>query len=831
LKILLEDHASDPQYQMRFSREARAASSLNHPNILTVYDIGNEHETPFIVTELIEGESLRQIIRKGPLPIKKLLDFAVQIADGLSSAHQAGLVHRDLKPENIMVTPEGRVKILDFGLAKIEFSNTGGSHEETVPGVTQGVIIGTVPYMSPEQAGGEAVDFRSDQFSFGVILYEMATGIKVFHRSTPIRTIAAIMKEDPPPLNSLNHNAPSLLCDVINRCLQKEPVQRYGATIDLHYQLRDIRENFSQKPASQGSTRRRLSIAIFLFVFIIAVGALIFEKFNRLHTAKPEFQKIDSLALLPLVNLSKDPKQEYFADGMTDELNARLARIESLRVISRSSVMAYKGKQKSLREIAKELNVDAIVEGSVLQVGNKVRINAELIDANSDHHLWAQSYERDLEDVLALQNEVALSIVEEIKIRLNPNEAKSLKQSPTVNPEAYEAYLRARLLHLNNPDLDDKDLALIIELLNRAVELDPKFALAFIHLGRAHSLWVGMDWKNQDEHKKKAKAAIDRAFELQPGIPEGHVALGYYNYHVLKDRDAALKEFNIAGRELPNDPERLWGIALVQRQRGQFQAALDTMQEILQISPVDILLLIQLGVINEQIRRRSEADQYYTRAISLQPDALTPYLCKARNLLQSGDRGKARSVLESIPKKHDGETEWCLYWYKQDIIERNYQEALMRISLMPEVSKKNVLAGLAYRYIKEPKKAHQSFETARVLLEKELQENFNDSYIHSYLALAYAGLGLKVKAIREGKLAIQLLSTSAEAIEGPGQIKNLAHVYVLLGEYDAALTELESLISVPCGYWLSVSSLKSDPIWDPLRTYPRYKQLLKLSFN
>jgi serine/threonine protein kinase/Flp pilus assembly protein TadD len=829
-KILTPEILGNIDQEKRFAQEARLASSLNHPNILTVYDVEFEKDVSYIVSELVEGVSLRKLIHNTPLPLKQLLNIAIQIADGLSAAHRAGIVHRDLKPENIMVTVEGRVKILDFGLAKPDLVRPARAEEETASEVITeaGTVVGTVPYMSPEQASGEQVDFRSDQFSFGAVLYEMATGAKAFYRKTPVRMLAAIVNENAMPIQSLNPKVPVPLIWIIERCLQKNPADRYSSTIDLFHELSNLRTHLSEKSAEivKPSHSRRNVVILAVLAVLASIALLLF---NSQKTEKPvpaqQRQSFNSLAILPLKNLSGDQTQEFFADGMTEELIAKMARIESLRVISRTSVMEYKDQKKSLPQIASELNVDAVVEGSVMRVGNKVRITAQLIDGATDRHLWAQSYERDYSDILALQSEVALSIAEEVETKLQPQEKKNLSASSKVRPEAYEAYLRAWTLM--NPDLTKEDAELIIELLDRAVELDPDFALAYARLGRIHSIWFNMSWPDKQEHAKKAKSSILRALELKPGLPEGHIAMGFYELYVLKDRVSALKDFQIASMDLPNNDDGLWGIALIQRQEGKFADAAKTMVKVLQINPRDVVAWIQLGVMNEQIRNQSEADRSYNRAISIQPDAMEPYLRKSHNDLWNGEIAQSRAVLEKIPKRHEGSINWAWSWYTQEMMERNYRAALARLATTPDSSIKHMLQGFAYRMLNDPKNAHQSFEKASVSLEKEVKNDPSDPNLHGYLAIAYAGIGRKEEAVSEAKIAIQQMPISQEAVEGPGQIISLAHVYLLLDEKDAALDQLDYLLSIPAGFWLTLSSLKTDPLWDTLRERPKYQTLLQ----
>lgn len=836
IKILSLDSVGNAELQRRFAQEALIASALNHPNILIVHDIGNLNGTEYIVTELIEGESLRKVVKRGPLPLKRLLDIGIQIADGLASAHQAGVVHRDLKPDNIMISKEGRAKILDFGLAKALTEHIAGPNEDTIPpSITKnGIIIGTVPYMSPEQAQNLEIDFRSDQFSFGLILYEMITGKTAFHRDNAMRTLAAIISENHIPITTHNPKAPQSLIWLIDRCLQKDPKDRYGATIDLYHELVSVREHLSDATITQPQELRKSKTKFSMWIISIFLIAAILigvssGKLRRIFGHSTS-RKIESLAILPLKNLSGDPKQEYFADGMTEELIATFAGIDSLRVVSRSSVMEYKKENKSVPVIAKELNVDAIVEGSVMQAGDQVRITAQLIDAATDRHIWGRSYERDLRNILALQNEVAQSIVDEIQIKLDPKDEKRLAHAPPVNPQAYLAYLRA--WQIRNPDLTKDDARLIIDLLDRAVELDPKFALAYTQLCRIHSLWIFIDWEDKKTHAEKAKRAVDRAFELQPGMPEAHVALGFYFFQVLKDKDKALKEFAIAAKDLPNDSELLRGIGFIQRQKGNYQAATETLEKIYALNPKDAIVLIQIGLTYQQMRIYSKADHYFDLAIALQPDALDPYLYKAQTqIMWKGEIAKSRAILEKIPKHHLGKSSWGESWYVQEMYERDYPAALKCILSTPENPWKDIWAGVAYRQMNENSKAIASFEAAKASLEKSIKDEPDNARSHTALSLAYAGLGKKNEAVMEGNIGVKLNPITEDAFGGPGHVLYLATVYAMVGEKDAALDQIETLLKAPTGYWLSIPDLKLDPKWDSLRDHPRYKELLKTFQN
>jgi len=425
VKVLPAAFSADPDRLRRFEQEARAASALNHPNILTIHDIGTHGGAPHVVSELLEGNTLRERLDGSALPVRKATDYAIQIANGLAAAHEKGIVHRDLKPENLFVTKDGRVKILDFGLAKLTRPEAASGPQTQVPTVTAGtepgVVMGTVGYMSPEQVRGHPADQRSDIFSFGAILYEMVTGRRAFQRDTAAETMTAILKEEPSGLSEVSARVAPALERIVQHCLEKAPEERFQSARDLAFALRDALSESATSKALPAAPRFRFRLGVPFVLAASLLAAVVLwllwrdvGGFRGRSLSQAGAPQIQSLAVLPFQNLSRDPEQEYFADGMTEALIADLAKIRALRVISRTSAMQYKDVKKPLPQIARELNVEAVVEGSVLRSGDRVRITAQLIHAPTDRHLWADSYERDLKDVLALQSEVARAIAQEI---------------------------------------------------------------------------------------------------------------------------------------------------------------------------------------------------------------------------------------------------------------------------------------------------------------------------------------------------------------------------------------------------------------------------------
>ncbi len=432
VKVLRPDLVQDEERLKRFEREARAASGLNHPNIVQIYDIGEHEGSRFIAMECVDGQSLRKLFENGPLPTKKLIKIATQTAEGLAKAHAAGIVHRDLKPENIMVTDDGYVKIIDFGLAKLR---PGGSELDSERSTLDqietydGVVLGTVGYMSPEQVKGQAADFRSDQFSLGVVLYEAATGRRPFSAGSVAETFSAVLKEEPAPITESSARVPATLARVIERCLAKAPEERYDSTRDLVIQLEDLG---ADARARGGRAKGRLAAGAASIGLLAVLLTVFYWLGNPREPGGTGLPRVESVAVLPLDNLSGDPEQEYFVAGMHEALITVLSKIGALKVISRTSVMRFQETNKSLPEIARELGVEAVIEGSVLRAGDRVRITAQLVHGATDEHLWAESYERDLEDVLTLQREVARAIAEEIQVTLTPEEKVRLAEAPPV---------------------------------------------------------------------------------------------------------------------------------------------------------------------------------------------------------------------------------------------------------------------------------------------------------------------------------------------------------------------------------------------------------------
>jgi len=509
--------AGESTTRMRFHREAKLLASLNHPNIALIYDIiEQEEDLSYLILEYVPGESLAQRIAHKPLKLEEALSIARQIALAVSAAHKKGITHRDLKPGNIKLTPEGRVKVLDFGLAKTSVSE-GTDIEITF--TEPGHIIGTPAYMSPEQARGNPTDHRTNIWSFGCIIYQMLTGHSPFESDTATDTLARIIERQP-DWELLPNETPENISVLLRRCLEKDPERRLGDIADAAIEISETLSLSATRPAAPFRTLLRWAMAIGFVVVAIVVGLNIGRWREQLPGGVSP-GRIESLAVLPLQNLTGDPEQEYFADGITEALIANLGKIGALRVRSRTSIMQYKDVKKPLPEIARELNVDVVVEGSVLRVAEQVRITAQLIHAPTDTHLWADSYERDMRDVLTLLSEVARTIARQIEITVTPDQEARLAARRPVNPETYVAYLKG-MFHLNKstPEGTEKGL----DYLRQATEKDPTDALAYGGLALGYAVSAHGPGAPTDASVQATAAAL-KALELDDTLAEAHSAL------------------------------------------------------------------------------------------------------------------------------------------------------------------------------------------------------------------------------------------------------------------------------------------------------------------
>jgi len=823
--------AGDSTARARFRREAELLASLNHPNIAVIHDIiEQDQDTGYLILEYVPGQTLAERIAREPLKLEQALSIGQQIAEALSAAHEKGVVHRDLKPGNIKITPDGRVKVLDFGLAKASASEViNGESAVTGPGR----VLGTPTYMSPEQARGKSTDQCTDIWSFGCLMYEMLTTRPPFEGETATDTLARII-ERKPNWELLPQMTPTKIRILLRRCLEKDPRQRLQHIADAAIEIKKV--------LSLPATARQLTIpakfrriAMITGVVVIIVASIATWLVNK-KPALPSSKEI-RLVVLPFENLGS-VEEEYFAAGITDAITARLGRIHGLGVISRQSAMQYKNKEKSAQEIGKELSVDYILEGTVQHErpsdpNSKVRIIPQLVRVSDDTHVWSDIYDDDMSEIFRLQSDLAERVAQALDITLLEPERRALRARPTENMEAYDFYLRGN--EYFHRSILESDLRIAMRMYQKAAEVDPTFALAHAQLSRTHMMMYWHYYDRSEEFLEMAKQAVDKALQLDPDLPEVRLALGHYYYHGHLDYDRALEQFAIARKSQPSSSEVLSWISFVQRRQGKFEQALPNIKKAFELNPLSSFLAREVGETYSLLRKYSEAEPYYERAISLRPDMPVAYDRKSGlYLCWQGSTQKARAVLQEalqhIKLTEDPYTVNLLV--NIDVYDGNYQEALDRLSLKSEdiddqfnfIPKALRYAGV-YGYMKKKELSKKYYDEARSILESKIREQPDDARFHSALGIAYAGLGRKEDAVSEGKLATELIPVSKEAIGGLFRIEDLARIYVMVGEFDAAINRLESLLSRPGP--LSIPLLRLDPAWDSLRDHPRFKKLIE----
>ena len=520
IKVLRGDLAAAADRIERFEREARSASALNHPNIVTIHDVGVEGGTSYIAMEWVDGSSLRDVVSSGkPHAPAIVATIGAQIAEGLARAHAAGIVHRDLKPDNVMLTTDGLVKILDFGLAKLvpTVSDAGASQATQSADTKAGVLLGTVGYMSPEQAVGGAVDFRSDQFALGVILYELATGMRAFKRDSTPQTLTAIIEDDPEPVQNHNPRVPQQLARIITRALAKKPSDRYESTRDLARDLKDLVHDSSTSQASVGPTRRRSTVAMIsaaAALVVVIAGSAWWATSRRAAAPADDMRKV--IAVLPFRDLTGDPERAYFAAGVTDEIRGQLVKVSSLRVLSRAAAQRYG--EADVQRLRSDLGAGAALEGSVRLDGQRARVTVELVDTGTQQTIWSEQYDRTINDVLTVQSEVAMKIASALDATLTAEERTRVARPPTSNPKAYEVYLRAQALSSGERQQNLRS----IDMLREAVKLDPTFAVA--QAGLAYRL-IFLSNSDDPRYGDLAVEEAIKAIAMDPQLARAHLAL------------------------------------------------------------------------------------------------------------------------------------------------------------------------------------------------------------------------------------------------------------------------------------------------------------------
>ncbi len=790
LKLLPSSFVANEGQLERLKREARTASALNHPNIVTIHEIGQVDGTHYIATEFIEGRTLRERLAQEPIAPNEAVGIAQQVVSALSVAHDAGIVHCDIKPENIMLRPDGYVKVLDFGIAKFtqQENNSAG-------------VEGTKRYMSPEQARGEELDARSDIWSLGVTLREMT--------AAPV----------PPELER-----------VISRALSEERDARYGSATDLRADLQRVQRKL------EGEAWSRWRIAAAVLGAIVVAAALSAKLISPTPTPAPALHE-KSIAVLPFADLSQARDQEYFCDGIQEEILTRLARIAELKVISRTSTQLYKAAPKNLPEIAKQLGVAYILEGSVKKADGQVRVSAQLIDARTDTLLWAQSYDLGLADLFAIQSDIAQQIANQLQAKLSPNEEAALLAKPTQDMLAYDFYLRAKEIERGVSGALPERLNEKVFLLDQAVARDPTFVSALCLLARAH---LEIYWFNLDHTEARlelASKALDTAARAQPDAGEVHLARAIRYYWGTRDYASALSELGLARQSLPNDADTLQFLAFIERRQGQWDESFRHLEQARTIDPRNAATNGELAFEYVSLRRYAEAARVFEEVLVWKPDDFTMRLGRALVDVEArADLRRLQSLIFSESAKAGDAALLAAVRIRLALWQRDYHAAEQALSAYPGsditergyVTPREFFTGVIARGLGDATTARTAFIAARERSVAMVEERPTDAKALIILAEIDACLGRKAEAIREGEDASKLLPVSEDAFDGPDILARLASVLAQVGETRRALDILEQVTKMPGAPSLTrpcFGRLQLDEVWDPIRDDPRFEKI------
>ena len=834
LKVIGLGHWAKEAHVKRFRLEAEAAARLNHPCIVPIYEVGERDGACYFSMGLVDGGQLDAVAKGEPMPIRHAAEMIAKLARTVSYAHEHGILHRDIKPGNILLDAKGEPRLTDFGLARLVESESS---------VTRTLdVLGTPSYMAPEQAVGNntAVCSATDVYGLGAVFYQLLTGQPPFAGGTTFETVRLVLDTEPKQPRVLNPKVDRDLATICLKCLEKDPKRRYSSALAL---AEDLERWLRHEPIQARRTgiftrgrkwvRRNRAIA----ALIASLAAVVFWNIWKSELISRPATK--SVAVLPFENLSLDPDNAYFANGIQDEILTRLAKIADLKVISRTSTQHYQSKPRNLREIAKQLGVANILEGSVQKVADQVRVNVQLVNAKTDSHLWADSYDRKLTDIFAVESEVAKAVADQLQAKLNGQEKQAIAAKPTDNLEAYDVYLRGRSF-AGGSHFEKSNVDRTIASFQEAVKLDPSFALAWAYLSCAQSgsYWLGLD--PRPAQLAAAKDAADRALALDPNLPETHLALGYYRYYGQRDYTGGLAEFQQAEKGLPNNVDVIEAIGLIQRRLGHWDEAIDAFRRAIELDPRDINAYNNLAVTYSALRRFPEALATVERALAWAPANTDALGVKAGVFWATGDLQAVEPLLANPGIELRVPGLGSPVRGMQALFQRRYAAAIEIFSSAvaaetkrgePSYNEKLLLC-LSQQRAGDVAAARATYEDAVQHIHRDLDKVAPDSYqaagTHAALGLAYAGLGEAACAIAEGQKAMAMHPTSKDPFGGPEEEDRMARIYALLGDVDHAIPMLNRLLQIPYGgaMFLTPAMLRLDPMFDPVRDDPRFQKLV-----
>jgi TolB-like protein/Tfp pilus assembly protein PilF len=839
LKVIGLGQWATKAHLKRFRLEAEAAARLDHPCIVPIYEVGERDGQCYFSMKFVESGQLDEVVKQTPLSIRQAVELIAKVARTVHYAHEHGILHRDIKPGNILLDVKGEPHLTDFGLARLVES------ESTITRTVE--VLGTPSYMAPEQAAGDNTQLTkaTDVYGIGAVLYQLLTAHPPFAGGTTYETIKLLLETDPRPPRLWNPKVDRDVSTICLKCLEKDPKRRYSSALavaeDLERWLRHepIR---ARRTGFVGRTKKWLQrnptaagIVVLSLALIAALGIIVWKTDVLRRPAAA------AIAVLPFENLSNDKEDASFADGIQDDLLTKLAKIADLKVISRTSVMGYRGKHNT-RQIGDELGVSHVLEGSVRKVGAWLHINAQLINARTDSHVWAEEYDRDLKDMFAVQSEIAQKVAQQLHAKISRAERLAIERPPTADLTAFDLYSRAKNLLLvgtsstsNSPTAKANWLK-AADLLNQAVAHDPTFLQAYCQLASVHDELYHLRFDRMAARLALAEAAINAAFRLRPDAGEAHLARAGHLYYGYLDYDRALTELEIARQTLPDDARLFELKGYVERRRpgGNQEEALRNLERAVELDPRNIFLLRQTALSYDDLRRYADEEAILDRVLSIEPnDAETKTVRAYVELDWKANTHPFHQVIDEIRAREPGAVQDVANdWLVCALAERDPRGAANALAALGENGfgsetlrySPRFMEGLIARMTTDDAKARAAFTAARVEQEKLVRTHPDDAGALSVLGLIDAALGRKEEALREGRRAVELLPVATDAVNGARMILSLATIAGWVGDKDLACQQLVHASRLPTGF--SYGELKLLPFWDPLRGDPCFEKIV-----
>ena len=836
LKVIGLGQWATQAHLKRFRLEAEAAARLDHPCIVPIYEIVEKDGQCYFSMKFVEGGQLDEVIQQRPISIRQAAELIAKVARTVHYAHEHGILHRDIKPGNILLDAKGEPHLTDFGLARLVES------ESTVTRTLE--VLGTPSYMAPEQAAGDNAKLTrtTDVYGLGAVLYQLVTSHPLFAGGTTYETIKLLLETEPRQPRLWNSKVDRDLSTICRKCLEKDPQRRYSSALvlaeDLERWLKHepIRARHIGVVAKGKKWLQRnpsaATMAMLSLALIAAVGMIVWKSdvFRRPATA--------GIAVLPFENLSNDKEDAYFAAGVQDEILSNLAKIAELKVISRTSANLYKsGNSRNSREIGQQLGVAHLLQGSVQRIGNRVRVNAQLIKAQSDTHVWAQTYDREVADLFAIQSEIAQTIAGQLYAKISPAEKLDIERAPTNDLIAFDLYTHAKDLSLRSPFTNSgkKDLLRAADLLNQALARDPAFFHAYCQLAFTHDYLYFYGHDRTPARLALAEAAIQAAFRIRPDAGEAHLARAEHLYRGYLDHDGALAELEVARRTLPNDVHLFHLRGSIERRRGNWEEAIRSIERAVGLDPRNVQMLMEIAASYGFLRRYTEAKSTYDRAKAIDPNYVEAKVAPASlEMVRQADTKPLHQLIDSTRSTNPAAMpDIANTWFLCALAERDPVAAKeASIAAGQNISPHNqgvhfnrrFVEGIIARMIKDEGKALSAFTAARAEQEKivQAQPNYGPSLV--VLGLIHAALGQKEEALREGYRAVELLPVEKDSINGQLMIEYLAMIAAWVGDHDLACEKLAAAIRYPGP--LSYGHLRLMPWWDPLRGDPCFEQIV-----